>query len=70
MPSPIFAALFIKKYIVQTRANFDKPWRDYDSYRNLSDAEQMAAKLARQNPQSQVRIFNRLTQQAMPAPKK
>ena len=69
MPSPIFASLFVKKYIVQTRAAVDKPWRDYEAYRNLNEAQRVAADLARKRPQTQVRIFNRLTKQVMPARK-
>ena len=67
MPSPIFASLFMKKYIVQTRTAVDKPWREHAAYRNLADARQTAAAFARKNPKAQVRILNQRTQQVVPS---
>ena len=70
MASPIFGALLIKKYIVQIRSTSDKPWREHEAHRSLAEAERVAAELKRRNPQAQVRIFNRITQQVVKPDKK
>jgi len=61
MPSPIFASLLIRKYILQTRYNISQPWQDYETYRHLEQAEHAFKKFIHQKPTSQARIFNRLT---------
>lgn len=61
MASPIFAPLFIKKYKLQFRSNLSEGWQEYQSYRNLAEAQKAAQKMLRQNPHRQGRIINRLT---------
>jgi hypothetical protein len=64
MTSPIFFPLFVKKYVVQTRHNYGE-WKDYNSYKNLAQAERAVQELAQQNPKVEARIFNRFTGQVM-----
>ena len=64
MPAPIFLPSLIKKYVVQTRS-VQISWQEYDSFKNLAQAKQAAQKLKQQNPALEVRIFNRLTKQAL-----
>jgi len=61
MASPIFASLFIKKYVVQLRKSPAGPWQEQEAYRRLDEARQALQRLLRQNPGAEGRIINRLT---------
>lgn len=64
MTSPIFAPLFIKKYIVQTRYK-SSVWQEYVSSRNLEEAKRTIQQLKGQNSEIEARILNRFTGQVI-----
>jgi hypothetical protein len=64
--SPIFASLFIKKYVIQWRDSPAGPWPEQEAYRRLDEARQALKRLLRQKSGAEGRILNRLTGQPLP----
>lgn len=59
MPSPILLHLLMKKYIIQVRHK-NKSWKDYNSYKELRQAERTIKELKKINTNLEVRIYDRI----------
>jgi hypothetical protein len=65
MTSPMFTLSLVRKYVVQIKYAADSPWKDYDSFQKLYDAEQTVYELMVQDPTIEGQILNRLTGQVI-----